>query len=168
MLSLIIVIISILLDGLFSNILPYAPNTLSLFTPMLTVTSLILIYQLNIKKEQIYYITAVVTGLIYDLLYTNLLFYNAIIFLALAVAIKYMHKYLETNYLSMAIYTIITITLYEALTAIILVVFNLIPITVGALFYKIIHSLLLNVIYVEIVFLIIKLLPKKYKKVSIN
>jgi len=52
MLSLIIVIISILLDGLLSNILPYTPNALSLFTPMLTIVSLILIYPLNIKKEQ--------------------------------------------------------------------------------------------------------------------
>ena len=168
MLSLIIVIISILLDGLLSNILPYTPNALSLFTPMLTIVSLILIYPLNIKKEQNYYITAAITGLVYDLLYTNLLFYNAIIFLGLAVAIKYMHKYLETNCLNIAIYTILTITLYEVSTAIILVTFNLIPITIGAIFYKIIHSLLLNIIYVEIVFLIIKLLPKKYKKVNIN
>ena len=72
------------------------------------------------------------------------------------------------NTLNLLLETIGMIILYEALTGLVLFTYHVVPITVYKVWYKIIHSLLLNVIYVEIVYWILKIIPKKYKKISIN
>ena len=55
--STIILLISIVLDGILSNFLPYLVNDLSLFTPMLTVIAIFMIYPFFRKKEKNYFIT---------------------------------------------------------------------------------------------------------------
>ena len=168
MIPIIIVICSILLDGILTNFLPYSPSTLSLFTPLLTVVSFILIYPFYRKKVKKYYIISITIGLIYDLLYTNLLFVNSILFFIIAYVTKIIYKNIEVNYLNIILFVIVIISLYEALNGLIIVVFNLVPITIESLIYKITHSLLLNILTTEIIYIIIKYLPKKYKKININ
>ena len=168
MIPIIISIISILLDGILTNYLPYLGNDLSWFTPLFTLVSIFIIYPFYRKKEKKYYLTVFIIGIIYDLFYTNLLFFNAILFLIIAMISKYINKNYGLSYLKLIIYTIILVTVYESLTGLIIVLFQLVPITFYKLFYKISHSILINIIYVEILFLILNLIPKKFKKISIN
>lgn len=168
MIPILIIIISLILDGILSNILPFMVNNLSLFTPLLTIISIFLIYPFYQKKEKEYYLTIIITGIVYDLLYTNLLFYNTIIFLILSLITKYIYKKYEVNYLNIIIQIILLITSYELINAIIILLFNLVPVTINKLVYKITHSLILNIVYSEIILLIINKLPKKYKKININ
>lgn len=166
--STIILIISLLLDGILSNYLPYLVNDLSLFTPLLTLVSIFLIYPFFKKKEISYFIIVFLLGIIYDLLYTNLLFFNAVLFLCIAIITMYIYKNLEVNATKLIIYLIIIITAYESLTGLILFIYNIVPVTIPKVLYKITHSLLLNIIYGELLYGIIKVIPKKYKKISIN
>lgn len=168
MIPLIIITLSLILDGILSNIFPYTVNNLSLFTPLLTLISIYLIYPFYKKKENKYILTIFLTGIIYDLLYTNLIFYNAIIFTIIGIISKYIYKHYEINYLNIIIQIILIVTIYELLNALIIIIFNLVPMSISRLFYKITHSLLLNIIYSELLLLIINILPSKYKKVNIN
>lgn len=168
MIPLIIITLSLILDGILSNIFPYTINNLSLFTPLLTLISIYLIYPFYKKKEKKYMITLFLTGIIYDLLYTNLIFYNAITFTIIGIISKYIYKHYEINYLNIIIQIILIVTIYESLNALIIILFNLVPMSISRLFYKITHSLLLNIIYSELLLLIINILPNKYKKVNIN
>ncbi len=168
MIPLIIITLSLILDGILSNIFPYTVNNLSLFTPLLTLISIYLIYPFYKKKENKYILTIFLTGIIYDLLYTNLIFYNAIIFTIIGIISKYIYKHYEINYLNIIIQIILIVTIYESLNALIIILFNLVPMSISRLFYKITHSLLLNIIYSELLLLIINILPNKYKKVNIN
>ena len=168
MVPIIIMIISLILDGVITNYLPYMVDNLSLFTPLFTLVSIFIIYPFYRKKEKQYYITIFILGLLYDLLYTNLLFFNAVIFVFLGFIIRIIVKNFEVDYIKIIIYIVLLITLYESLTAGVLLVFNIVPITAGKLLYKISHSLLLNIIYAETLFIIIKKLPKKYREISIN
>lgn len=168
MLSIIIVIISLFLDGLLTNYLPYLVNDLSLFTPLLTLISIFIIYPFYRKEERKYFIMLFIIGLIYDVLYTNLLFFNAVLFVGIGLLTKFIYKTFEINYLKILIYIPIIIVVYESSTALILLLFNIVPITFYRVFYKISHSLLLNIIYGEVLYLIIKILPKKWKKIKIN
>lgn len=168
MIPLIIITLSLIIDGILSNIFPYTINNLSLFTPLLTLISIYLIYPFYKKKEQKYMKTLFLTGIIYDLLYTNLIFYNAIIFTIIGIISKYIYKHYEINYLNIIIQIILIVTIYESLNALIIILFNLVPMSISRLFYKITHSLLLNIIYSELLLLIINILPNKYKKVNIN
>lgn len=168
MIPLIIITLSLILDGILSNIFPYTVNNLSLFTPLLTLISIYLIYPFYKKKENKYILTLFLTGIIYDLLYTNLIFYNAIIFTIIGIISKYIYKHYEINYLNIIIQIVLIVTIYELLNALIIILFNLVPMSIQRLFYKITHSLLLNIIYSELLLLIINILPSKYKKVNIN
>ena len=166
--SIIMLIVSLLLDGILSNYLPFLVNDLSLFTPLLTLVSIFIIYPFFKKKEIPYFIIVFVTGMIYDLFYTNLLFFNAVLFLSISLITIYIYKNLEVNSTKLIIYLIIIVAAYESLTGIILFIYNVVPVTIPKVLYKITHSLILNIIYGELLYGIIKVLPKKYKKISIN
>lgn len=168
MITTIIVLISLILDGLLTNYLPYLVNNLSFFTPMFTLVSLFIIFPFYRKNPTKYYIIVFIIGLIYDLLYTNLLFFNAILFLIIAIVSKYLYRNFEINYFKLIIYIVLIIAFYETLTALIILIFQLVPITVSKLIYKISHSLILNIIYAELIYLIINLIPERFKKISIN
>ncbi len=168
MIPIVIIIISILLDGILTNILPYTVNNLSIFTPMFTILIPIIIYPFYLKEEKKYLITLIITGIIYDIFYTNLLFYNAIVLFLFGLIIIKLYKNIGYNYIKVLVYSILGIVLYELFNTIIILIFNLVPITPYRVLYKISHSLLLNIIYISIIYLIIKKLPKKYKKRRIN
>ncbi|MBR1936178.1 MAG: hypothetical protein IJ842_00640 [Bacilli bacterium] len=168
MIPIVILIISLLLDGLLTNYLPFLINDLSLLTPLLTVSSIIIIYPFYRKKENKYYLLLFIFGMIYDLFYTNLLFFNGILFVIIGIISKYIYKNYGLSLVKIILYIILIISIYESLTGIILFSFNIVSITFNRVFYKITHSLLTNIIYIELVYLIIKIIPKKYKKISIN
>lgn len=168
MLGLIILIISVYLDGLLSLFIPYIPGQLSIFTPMLTIVSLLIIYPLYRKKEKKYFITLFITGIIYDLLYTNLLFYNALVFVLFGFIIKFIYENLDVSSIKLIFYEILIIVAYELLISLFILIFNLVPISINEIVYKITHSLLLNLIYSELLYLVIKIIPKRYKRISIN
>ena len=168
MIPIIIIIISLIFDGLLTNYLPYLVDDLSLFTPLFTVTILFLIYPFYRKKPKNYFITAFIVGMIYDSFYTNLLFFNAILFLIISIISYYLYKNLEVSYIRLILYIIIIIAAYESLTGIILFIFRIVPITPTKVIYKITHSLILNILYGELVFFILNIIPKKLKKISIN
>ena len=168
MLSIVIMIASLLLDGLLTNYLPYLVNDLSYFTPLLTLTAIFIIYPLYRKKEKKFFISIFILGLVYDLLYTNLLFFNAVLFVFIGIIIRYIVKNFELSYIKITIYVILVVIFYESLTALFLGVFNIVPMSIDMLMYKIMHSLILNIIYGELLFIVIKLLPKRFKEISIN
>lgn len=168
MIGYIIVGISLIIDGVLTNFLPYNVSSLSLFTPLTTLVSLVIIYPLYYHRDREYYITAFVLGIIYDLFYTNLLFLNGFLFLLIALLYIKLHRELGEGVIRILINILLCIVIYELLTAGVILVFNLVPITFSKVLYKIDHSLLLNLIYGEILYLILKLIPKKYYKAHIN
>ena len=166
MISIIIMTISFILDGILSNYLPYID--LSLFTPLLTLISIFIVYPFYKKKEANYYITIIILGILYDLFYTNLLFFNAGLFLLIGYITRIIYKNLEISIIKLILYLIIIIIIYESTSALIILLFNLVPVTMTKVIYKITHSILLNVIYGEIIYILLKLIPKKYQKININ
>ena len=166
--TIVLMIISLLLDGFITNYLPYLPNHLSLFTPLLTITTIFIITPLYHKKDKNYYIILLIFGIIYDLFYTNLLFLNALLFIGIGYISKYINKNYEITHIRLIIFLILIISIYESSYALILWIFQLVPITLSKVIYKIIHSLLLNCIVGELLYIIINKMPKKYKKISIN
>lgn len=168
MISVIILVVSFLLDGILSNFLPYMVGDLSLFTPMFTIVSLVIIYPFFTKKLKYYFITCFLVGLVYDFMYTNLLFYNAVLFLAVGLMLMFLYRYIRPSWLSLILFIVVVIAGYECMNALVILAFQLVPMTFYRLLYKISHSLLLNLCYGEILYFIIWLLPERYKRVSIN
>ena len=104
MISYIIQILSLLLDGILTNFLPYLQNDLSLFTPLLSVISIFLIYPFFRKEKKKYLINVFIYGMIYDLFYTNLLFWNACIFLVIGLLTIFIYKNYEISLLKIILF----------------------------------------------------------------
>ena len=136
--GIIFIIISLILDGIMNNLLPFI--NLSLFTPLLTLISIIIIYPLYIKKEKEYLITIFVTGIIYDLLYTNQLFLNGVIFILIGLIIMNLYKKITINYFNILIISLIIIIIYILIESLILLIFNVVPITINKILYILAHS----------------------------
>lgn len=168
MIPIIIMSISLILDGLISNYLPYLVNNLSILTPLLTLTSIVIIYPFYKKKNIEYFIVCIAFGLLYDLMYTNLFLTNASLFLLMSLVVKYIYNNFNINSIKILFYITLIICLYETSLAISFLVFNIVPITINNLLYKIINSLLLNLLYGQLLFNVLKIIPKKYTKIKIN
>ncbi len=159
--QIIIVIISFFLDGILSNFLHYMMGDLSLFTPYFTLISLIAVYPFFIKKNKNYYILVGVVGLLYDLFYTNLLFTHAIFFLLIGYIVSFLYKKMQLNFFTNLLLIILVLVIYHAIFSLCLFIFNVVPITLQSTLYLIANSLILNIIYGEILYLICKYLPHK-------
>ncbi len=165
--GIIIIIISLLLDGLLTNFFPYV-GSLSIFTPLLTVVTISVIYPLFRKQENKYLLTLFITGIIYDLLYTNLYFIDGVIFFIIGIISIKLYKYLEIDNFKILLLSTIVIIVYELLLFFIIFIFRMTDVSLFKLLYKITHTILLNILYGEIIYVILTLLPNNYKKISIN
>lgn len=156
--SIIIVLISFLLEGIISK---YIPMDTILFESMFTVMSLIIIYPYFHNKEKKYFSLAFFTGLLYDIVYTNTFLFNAIIFLAIAYIIKKINAYISNNYINVAIISLIIIIIYRLLVYFILCLINYLNFNIRSLLYSIADSLILNMIYSIILYLITDYISRK-------
>ena len=78
------------------------------------------------------------------------------------------HKYLDTNFIMILIKTIALIILYQALTSFYFWIFQVVPVSWNDFLYLVEHTLLINIIYAELGYILIRILPKKYLGLSIN
>jgi len=157
----IILILSFLLDGILSNFLSSFPNKLTYFIPLLTLVSIILIYPSYKKDHKTYFILVGIIGFLYDLFYTNLLFTNTYLFLLIAYITSFIYHKMTINVITNMVIITILIVIYNSIYALLLTIFNVVPITLYDIYYQISHSLVLNIIYAQIIYFIFKILPGK-------
>ena len=97
---------------------------------------------------KIYNLITIITGLLYDILYTNLLFFHAIIFFLLGIIIKYLYKnYNQQRRLINIMSLIIVLTTYIFLTASSLYLFKITNVKIVEIIEFISKSMTLNIIY---------------------
>ena len=154
MISFFYIIITFFLDNLLNNILPYTYNNLSMFTPMLVVVSLVMNYFL-IKNKIIYLIVATILGFVTDLLY-NSIFLNFYLYLFLALIITFFYHQRKTTIINFLLLTIVIIIIYDSFTSFYLVALKYSNLTINDLIYKINNSLITNVSYILLSFIILK------------
>ena len=142
-----IIISSFIIDIILSNVLPFMKGDLSIFTSLFVPITIYLIYPFYKNQELKYYIESFIIGIIYDLIFTNLLFFDGVIFLIISlVSVKIYKNFIVDKYKNI-MYVFLIIILYEFLVASIFLIFNLVPICFYDFVYKISHTLLINVVY---------------------
>ena len=145
--KILIIISSFILDIILSNVLPFMKGDLSIFTSLFVPITIYLIYPFYKNQELKYYIESFIIGIIYDLIFTNLLFFDGVIFLIISlVSVKIYKNFIVDKYKNI-MYVFLIIILYEFLVASIFLIFNLVPICFYDFVYKILHTLLINVVY---------------------
>ena len=138
-----LILISVILDGILSALIPLN----SMFRPKLTITAIYFLYSKYKKNKTSYFILLIITGIVYDLLYTNILLLHPIIFYLLGNFIKYIKD--NYNKTPTIIGLVLTIIFYETLIFILMSIFQITKTNIISLLIIIGNSLLLNVLYLK-------------------
>ena len=161
----IISLIAIFLDGIISYYFDGSFHHLNYFYPMLTV-SLIPFLKNNLKD---YYRLSCILGMIYDLLYSHLFLFNTFLFFLLSKIDSKILKSFKENLLSYLFLVILNILVYDMISFLLIFFTQYQRIGINDYFYKIEHSLILNIGFSFIYFFFFKKSVKfktKYRKVS--
>lgn len=139
----ILIIISIILDGVFSNFS-------NIFFPLFLFSLLPIIYKY--KKNLIIY--SLIIGLIYGLIFTNMFLLEIISYYICSLFIICFFKKFNYNIYNLLLITLLNIILYRTISFIVLSLSNIIPFSISLLFKSIYSSLILNIIYIILIYLI--------------
>ncbi len=155
----IVLIISFILDSLISNFIPLN----SILMPLFTLMSLIIIYPYFNNHKNKYLLACFTTGFCYDLIYTNTIIIHAFLFLVIGFIIIRLNLILSNNYVNVAIMAIIIIIIYRIIAYGLLLITANITFKFFTLFKSIYSSLILNIIYVVLLFVITDRIATKLK-----
>lgn len=150
---LIISLITVILDGLISYFIGGYFNNLNYFYPMLTISFIPFIY-LGLKKKS--YIFIIITGIIYDLLYSSIFLYNVILFFILINIDMKISECFKDSLLLFLLLSLFNIIFYDVIGFIITIIVNYQSITIYDLIYKINHSIILNIMSVFVFWFLCK------------
>ena len=141
----IILIISFILDNILSNLLLVS----NLLYPLCSLLSLVIIFPYFKKRDlKKYYIYSMILGLLYDIVYTNTLFLNFVLFFLVAILIRTIYNVAPYNMITTLLSSIFIIILYRLSIYLILVIINYEVLDINILFRSIYSSLIINLIYV--------------------
>lgn len=153
-------LISFILDGVLSLLM----NQDSIYIPLLSIMALIVVYP-YIKDKQRIVIMGGIVGLLYDVVYTQTLFLNTILFCFLALVVLLFYKYIPINIVNSYILAILLILLFRVLSYLALVFYYELSFNWEVLFKSIYSSLITNLLYLTIMpFILGKIEGKRKKK----
>lgn len=156
-------VLSVILDIIISK---YVSNN-SLFIPLFTIISLIIIYP-YFHKPYKYFKYCAIIGILYDIAYTNTLFYNFFIFILLGFIISFFY-YLFSNTLNITILiSIITIVSYRIINLLFFIIFKKIDFNFDIFLKSIYSSLIINIIYCILGYILTKKYSKKHHILRTN
>ncbi|MBQ2872451.1 MAG: hypothetical protein IJE89_00410 [Bacilli bacterium] len=151
--AIIYVIISFLLDGIISNIIPFNLVDPSFFKTIYSVISLVIIYNYFDNKKK-YLSILIILGILFDIIYTNTFILNIIVFITIYIILSNLDYVIPNNIITINIKSIICISLYHILTYIILLLANYNSYSIKLLFIILLRSLIMTIIYTTISYLI--------------
>ena len=147
-----ILIISFYLEGALT--LLFSPNTL--FLNLFTILGIYIVYPLFKDKKRNYFITSLIFGFLYDLVYMKEFGINLILFLLFAFLISIIRDNFEETFFSNILTSSLIIIVYRLFTYFIYIFFNNLSFDLNLLLKSIYSSLILNYIYVIILYILLK------------
>ena len=149
--------LSFFLDGILSRYISL--NTL--FLPLFTIVSLVIIYPYFNNDNFRYFKFVAIIGLLYDIAYFNTLFYNFFLFLIIGFVIGLINYLLSNNLYTNILMAIISITIYRIFTFFLVIIFKTNAFSFFDLIQSIYNSLILNIIYCILIYIITEINKKK-------
>ena len=152
----IILMFSFLFESSFTNVV----NSYSFLTPLFFLTSLTMLYPYFKKNNFNFVIVSIICGLFYDIGFTGTPFINTISFGICSGLIILGYNYMNYNIVNSNFINIIVIFIYRVISYLLLCIIDYVGFDIMTLLEGIYNSLLVNVIYGIIIFIIINLIAK--------
>lgn len=154
-----ICIISLLLQSVLSNFLS-TPSTF--LHPLFSISAIILIYP-YFKNKNYYFLVSFMYGICYDILFSEMLFINSLLFLLLAIIINILNSLWNNNLINAILFQIICIFFYQTTMYFLVSIITNIKWNSMVCFSLILNSLLANIIYIIIGYLLVEKISEKLK-----
>ena len=148
-------LISIILDITASTLIPSTYQNINYLFPQILVSSLTISYLLT-KNKKLYFIIITLLGLIYDILYSDIFLINTYFFLLQGLFLQAFYKNKEQTPLNVSLISILTFIFYDIYIFFTLILLKEETFKITELYYKISHSLILNIIYITLSLVILK------------
>lgn len=148
-------LISIILDITASTLITSTYQNINYLFPQILISSLTISYLL-IKNKKLYFIIITLLGLIYDILYSDIFLINTYFFLLQGLFLQAFYKNKEQTPLNVSLVSILTFIFYDIYIFFTLILLKEETFKITELYYKISHSLILNIIYITLSLVILK------------
>ncbi|MDD3392238.1 MAG: rod shape-determining protein MreD [Bacilli bacterium] len=155
----VIVIISFLLESIISNYISISSHFL---VPLFSVVSLVIIYPYFKNDDRKFIKYALIYGIVYDLLLTNLFPFHTLIYFIISYLIVMINFFISNNVLNVAFISFIVIICYRIITYLILILVGYLSYNGIFLFKSIYSSLIINIFYSMLLYMITDYYSKKY------
>lgn len=155
-----LVMVSMFLDVIFNNIFIISINNISYFYPMFTITSVVYLsnFYTNPNRKN-YYVLVLLIAIVYDCIVIGNLLISISLFLSIAILNIKLKNHLTNNLINNILRLILSIICYDLLFNLLFVIVGYKVFDISKIIYKITHSLIINIIYLVVMFLVLK--PKK-------
>ena len=156
-LSIILLIISFLLQGLVSNFI--GVNS-SIFYTIYVLISLLIIYP-HFENKKKYLILLFIFGLLMDLVYTNTTLLNVSLFFIIYYFSRMFHFFLPYNLLTINISNILSVFIYNIINFLMLAILRVDSYSFISLIKLLGSSILMSIIFTSIVYWLVNYLKKR-------
>ena len=152
-------IISFLLESITSNFISLNNQ---IFIPLFSLISLVIIYP-YFRTDKLRYIKAcAILGFFYDIVFTDTLIMNLLLFSIIGFIISFINKIFSNNVISIVVISAIIILCYRFMSYSILCISGLFEFYGNRLWESIYSSMILNIIYAIVLYIITDILARKY------
>ena len=161
-LSIIVLLISLLIQGIMSNYLGYTYLDLSIFSTMYVLIALLILnpYFENKKK---YFLILIIFGLVMDIVYTNTFILNVCLFIIVYYFSKSFHFFFPYNWITISVSNLLSIFLYHIISFLFLNILKYDVYTFSNLLKILSHSILMTIIYTNIIYTIVVFVKQKFQ-----
>lgn len=161
LLSIIITILSCLIQGIVSNYLGYTFDNISVFSTLYILIALLIVSP-YFENEKKYLIILIIFGLIVDIAYTSTPIFNTAIFILVYYFSKVFHFFLPYNLFTININNLLCVFIYHIITFLFLIIFKYDSFSIWVLIKILTHSIFMTIIYTSIIYILIKFLKEKF------
>lgn len=159
--GIIISFISFLLDAFISSYIPISITNNNILVPMFTLVSIVVVFPYFNNENQKYLIVCLIFGLLYDITFTNTFGLNSTLFGIVGFVIIFLNNGLSNSLISLLIKLVINIVIYNLLLYLILIMLDYMDYGFLSLLFKILKSLLLNCVYLVVLYFTTNKIAKK-------
>ena len=160
-LSIILLTISFLFQGVISNVIGYTPDHLSIFYTIYPLITIMAIYP-HFENQNKFLIILVVVGLLTDLVYANTLIFNTCLFYAIYKMNQAFHFFFPYNLFTTSVSNLLSIYVYHCLTVLFLVLLNFDNYNLTILVKAMINSTLVTIIFTIITYLLVNFIKQRF------
>lgn len=152
----------LVLSFIFESIITNIVHINSFLIPLFLLTSFVMLYPYFKGKNLNFIITCIICGFIYDISFSDSTFINTICFGLSGLFIISCYNYFKYNIYSSNLINIFNIIIYRIITYLLLVVLDYISFNANIIFVGIYKSLIINIVYGIIIYLLADVLAKLF------